>query len=126
LAQRGKLRKRAEAILHRVGLGERLKHKPSELSGGEMQRAAIARALISQPRVLLADEPTGNLDTANGQEIMSLLRELNRTDGLTIVMVTHNLELVHEADRVVRMLDGRIEPEEKISAPTFDTVGAGK
>jgi len=118
-ARRGTLRKRAEEILQRVGLGHRLKHKPTELSGGEMQRAAIARALISQPRVLLADEPTGNLDTANGQEIMALLRELNRNDALTIIMVTHNMDLVHDTDRVVRIADGRIEPEGKISGPAF-------
>jgi lipoprotein-releasing system ATP-binding protein len=124
--RRGALRKRAEEILERVGLSHRLKHRPAELSGGEMQRAAIARALISQPRVLLADEPTGNLDTANGQQIMALLRGLNRSEGLTIVMVTHNLELVHDADRVVRIADGRLEPEDKICAPTFDSVGAAK
>ena len=124
--RRGALRKRAEAIMERVGLSHRRTHKPKELSGGEMQRAAIARALISRPRVLLADEPTGNLDTANGQQIMALLRELNRGDGLTIVMVTHNMELVHDTDRVVRIADGRIEAEDKISAPTFATVGAEK
>jgi lipoprotein-releasing system ATP-binding protein len=124
--RRRALRKRAEDILERVGLTHRQKHKPTELSGGEMQRAAIARALISQPRVLLADEPTGNLDTANGEQIMALLRELNRSDGLTIVMVTHNLELVHDTDRVVRIADGRIEPAEKNSPAAFDTVGAEK
>jgi lipoprotein-releasing system ATP-binding protein len=124
--RRRTLHKRAEEILDRVGLSHRLPHKPSELSGGEMQRAAIARALISQPRVLLADEPTGNLDTANGQQIMALLRALNRGEGLTIVMVTHNLDLVHDTDRVVRITDGRIEPDDKICAPTFDAVGAEK
>ena len=124
--RRGGLRKRAEEIMERVGLSQRRTHTPKELSGGEMQRAAIARALISQPRVLLADEPTGNLDTANGQQIMALLRELNRGDGLTIVMVTHNLDLVHDTDRVVRIADGRIETEDRISAPTFATVGAEK
>ena len=106
-------------MIERVGLSHRLNHKPKELSGGEMQRAAIARALINRPRVLLADEPTGNLDTANGQHIMKLLRDLNRLDGLTIVMVTHNMELVHDADRVVRIADGRIEQAEKISAPAY-------
>ena len=124
--RRRALRKQAEEIMERVGLSHRRTHKPKELSGGEMQRAAIARALISRPRVLLADEPTGNLDTANGQQIMALLRELNRGDGLTIVMVTHNLDLVQETDRIVRIADGRIEHEDKISAPTFDAVGAGK
>jgi lipoprotein-releasing system ATP-binding protein len=115
--RRGPLRQRGEALLERVGLSHRLKHKPSELSGGEMQRAAIARALVSQPRVLLADEPTGNLDGANGQQIMALLRDLNRSEGLTIVMVTHNLDLVNDTDRVVRLTDGRVEV-----APAFDAV----
>ena len=120
------LRRNALEMIEKVGLSHRLNHKPKELSGGEMQRAAIARALINRPRVLLADEPTGNLDTANGQHVMKLLRDLNQTEGLTIVMVTHNLDLVHETDRVVRITDGRIEKPEKISTPEFDTVGAGK
>jgi lipoprotein-releasing system ATP-binding protein len=103
------LRKRAAELLERVGLGHRLKHRPRELSGGEMQRAAIARALINRPRILLADEPTGNLDSANGAEIMRLLRDLNRTDNLTVVMVTHNQDLAAVTDRTVRMADGRLE-----------------
>ncbi len=106
---RRELRKRARVLLERVGLSHRLKHKPRELSGGEMQRAAIARALINRPRVLLADEPTGNLDAGTGAEIVRLLRDLNRQDGLTIIMVTHNSDLAAEADRVVRMSDGRVE-----------------
>ncbi len=106
---RRELRKRARVLLERVGLGHRLKHRPRELSGGEMQRAAIARALINRPRVLLADEPTGNLDAATGAGIVRLLRDLNRQDGLTIIMVTHNHDLAAEADRVVRMCDGRVE-----------------
>ncbi len=97
------------ALLERVGLGHRLKHRPRELSGGEMQRAAIARALINRPRILLADEPTGNLDAATGGQIVRLLRDLNRQDGLTIIMVTHNLDLVADTDRVVRLVDGRVE-----------------
>src|SRR5438876_278716 len=84
--RRRELRKRAAGILDRVGLGHRLAHKPRELSGGEMQRAAIARALLNRPRVLLADEPTGNLDEDTGREIIALLRALNRDEGLTIVM----------------------------------------
>ncbi len=103
------LRRRAGELLGRVGLGHRQRHRPRELSGGEMQRAAIARALVNQPRILLADEPTGNLDAASGREIMALLRDLNRADGLTIIMVTHNLDIVAGSDRVVRLVDGRVE-----------------
>lgn len=110
------VRRRATELLERVGLGHRLKHKPRELSGGEMQRAAIARALINRPTVLLADEPTGNLDVATGQEIMGLLRDLNDNSGLTIVMVTHNLDLVADTDRVVRLLAGQVESADSIPA----------
>jgi len=120
------LRKQALEMLDRVGLSHRLNHKPKELSGGEMQRAAIARALINRPRVLLADEPTGNLDTANGQHVMKLLRDLNQQEGLTIVMVTHNLDLVHDTDRVIRLQDGRVEIPDKNSLPTFDTLCVAK
>jgi lipoprotein-releasing system ATP-binding protein len=109
--RRRALRKRATELLERVGLGHRLKHRPSELSGGELQRAAIARALINQPRILLADEPTGNLDSANGAQIMQLLHDLNRDDRLTIVMVTHNQDLAHDTDRIVRMVDGVLHKE---------------
>ncbi len=106
-------------LLDRVGLGHRLRHRPRELSGGEMQRAAIARALVNHPRILLADEPTGNLDAANGKEVIRLLRDLNRQDGLTIIMVTHNLDLVAGTDRVVRLMEGRVEetnPSPRIAA----------
>jgi lipoprotein-releasing system ATP-binding protein len=102
-------RRRATELLDRVGLGHRVKHKPRELSGGEMQRAAIARALINRPRILLADEPTGNLDAATGGDIVRLLRDLNRQEGLTIIMVTHNMELVASTDRVVKLQAGRVE-----------------
>jgi lipoprotein-releasing system ATP-binding protein len=108
LRQRGKLRQRAKEILDLVGLGHRLKHKPRELSGGEMQRTAIARALVSGPRVLLADEPTGNLDKASGDEILGILRRLNREQKLTIVMVTHDGRIAQEADRTVTLVDGRV------------------
>jgi lipoprotein-releasing system ATP-binding protein len=107
--RRRDLNKRATELLERVGLGHRLRHRPRELSGGEMQRAAIARALINRPRILLADEPTGNLDADTGAAIVHLLRDLNRQDGLTIIMVTHNLDLVAEGDRVVRLTAGRVE-----------------
>ncbi len=99
----------AKELLAMVGLSHRLKHRPRELSGGEMQRAAIARALISNPLVLLADEPTGNLDRAAGEEVMRILRTLNRQRDLTIVMVTHDLANAEQADRVVRLCEGRVE-----------------
>ncbi len=106
--RRREARAQATEILERVGLGHRLKHKPRELSGGEMQRTAIARALVARPRVLFADEPTGNLDVQSGSQIISLLRDLNRDQGVTIIMVTHNMELVASTDRVLRMTSGRI------------------
>jgi lipoprotein-releasing system ATP-binding protein len=114
---RSKWRARAEELLRKVGLGHRLKHRPRELSGGEMQRAAVARALLTHPRVLLADEPTGNLDADTGGEIVRLLRDLNRDEGVTIVMVTHNLEIVSATDRVVRMASGVLTDDTKRSAP---------
>jgi lipoprotein-releasing system ATP-binding protein len=109
-------RKRAAELLDRVNLGHRLEHKPHMLSGGEMQRVAIARALMGRPRILLADEPTGNLDADAGREVVGLLRDLNRQDGLTIIMVTHNLELVSATDRVVRIAAGKIEGSEEPGA----------
>ncbi|MCS7021417.1 MAG: ABC transporter ATP-binding protein [Gemmataceae bacterium] len=108
---RQRWRSRAVDLLKKVGLGHRLTHRPRELSGGEMQRAAVARALLMQPRVLLADEPTGNLDVQSGTEIIRLLRELNRQEGITIVMVTHNLEIVAATDRVLRMSQGVLREE---------------
>jgi lipoprotein-releasing system ATP-binding protein len=107
--QRRALKQQATELLDRVGLGHRLHHKPRELSGGEMQRAAIARALVNRPRILLADEPTGNLDADKGVEIIRLLRDLNRQERLTIIMVTHNMELVSSTDRMVRLVKGRVE-----------------
>ncbi len=106
--QRKQARLRAEAMLDRVGLLPRAGHKPSEMSGGEMQRAAIARSLMNEPDLLLADEPTGNLDTETGQEILQLLRELNESDGLTIVMITHDDTIAEAADVCYRMKDGRL------------------
>ena len=109
LRERRAVKQQATELLDRVGLGHRLHHKPRELSGGEMQRAAIARALVNRPRVLLADEPTGNLDADKGTEIIRLLRDLNRQERLTIIMVTHNMEIVANTDRVVRLAKGRVE-----------------
>jgi len=102
-------REQACDILERVGLSHRLKHRPSELSGGEMQRAAIARALITKPEILLADEPTGNLDSQTGRGIMELLCALNAEQGLTIVMVTHDESVAAMADRIVRLANGRVQ-----------------
>jgi lipoprotein-releasing system ATP-binding protein len=99
----------AKRLIAMVGLSHRMKHKPRELSGGEMQRAAIARALINQPRVLLADEPTGNLDAETGQEILQLLRTLNEREQLTIVMVTHDAAIAGQADRILRLADGSLQ-----------------
>jgi len=101
-------RERAMELLDRVGLGDRLEHRPNELSGGQQQRVAIARALINEPRVVLADEPTGNLDSRTSDAILDLLQELNR-EGQTIVMVTHELGIAKRASRQIFMQDGRIE-----------------
>jgi lipoprotein-releasing system ATP-binding protein len=108
LAARRRLVARATDLLERVGLGHRLNHRPSELSGGEMQRTAIARALMSEPDVLLADEPTGNLDAETGQSILELLHQLNRQLQLTIVLVTHDEAVAANADQRVQLVEGRI------------------
>jgi lipoprotein-releasing system ATP-binding protein len=101
-------RKRAETILHEVGLGDRMTHKPGELSGGEQQRVAIARALILEPEILLADEPTGNLDTETGKKIEEVLITLNRTKRITLVVVTHNESLACRMSQQIGLRDGRI------------------
>jgi lipoprotein-releasing system ATP-binding protein len=107
--ERARVRREAGALLERVGLAHRLEHLPTELSGGEMQRAAIARALAGQPSILLADEPTGNLDAASGQGVLELLRDLNRERELTTILVTHDQQIAQQADRIVRLAEGRIE-----------------
>ena len=106
---RGKRGEMARVALERVGLGARVKHRPSELSGGEQQRASLARALINKPRILLADEPTGNLDSRTGTEIMALIREFNESLGMTIVMVTHERAIAERyAQRLVFLADGKL------------------
>jgi putative ABC transport system ATP-binding protein len=109
-------RDRALELLDRVGLGGRADHLPSQLSGGEQQRVAIARALANGPDVLLADEPTGNLDSATSREIIDLLRRLSRTEGLSIVLVTHDAAIAAGADRMVRMSDGRVVEDRLVAA----------
>ena len=99
---------RARGLLSRVGLEHRLDHRPTEMSGGEQQRAAIARALVNNPNVILADEPTGNLDSTTGAEVMDLLRELNAERGVTLIIVTHDAEIAAYADRIVHLRDGQI------------------
>jgi lipoprotein-releasing system ATP-binding protein len=99
---------RAESLLDEVGLSHRLGHRPTELSGGEQQRVALARALVCEPKLLLADEPTGNLDAHTGEEVHQLLGELNRSKDVTLLVVTHNSELAERMDRVITLQDGRI------------------
>lgn len=101
-------RMRAEGLLEAVGMAPRAGHRPHELSGGEMQRTAIARALINQPPILLADEPTGNLDSKSGTLVLELLRRLAREEGLTLVMATHDMAVASQADRIVEMKDGKV------------------
>ena len=108
-AYAGEVRAHARGLLEAFGLGRRLRHRPSELSGGERQRVAIARALINRPRLLLADEPTGNLDAETGAQILDVIADLREKFGLTMLIVTHDASVADRADRVVRLRDGRIQ-----------------
>ncbi|MEN6427310.1 MAG: ABC transporter ATP-binding protein [Phycisphaerales bacterium] len=115
---------RAKEALAKVGLGERVKHRPNQLSGGEKQRVAIARALVNRPSILLADEPTGNLDTRTSLEIMALFEQLHR-EGQTIIMVTHEDDIAHHAKRIVRMRDGQIVADEQTGSRRLVAEGVG-
>lgn len=105
--------KRAAEALERVGLGKRLHHKPTEMSGGEQQRVAIARALINNPPIILADEPTGNLDTTVSNEIMNIFLRLNK-EGMTVVLITHEMDIAQQAKRIIRIMDGKIISDEMV------------
>jgi putative ABC transport system ATP-binding protein len=109
----------AEVKLDSVGLGGRASHLPSQLSGGEQQRVAIARALANEPQVLLADEPTGNLDVANGREVLSVLRDVAAEQGRAVILITHDPSVAESASRLVRMQDGRIVPAGDLGGPVF-------
>jgi ABC-type lipoprotein export system ATPase subunit len=111
------MREQASALLQRVGLGDRLEHHPSQLSGGQQQRVAIARSLINRPHVLLADEPTGNLDSRTSEEILQMFQDLNRTEGITIIVVTHDPVVAGHAERIIHIHDGLIADPEEAHAP---------
>jgi putative ABC transport system ATP-binding protein len=118
-------RARAAALLDLVGLSSRTGHRPTELSGGEQQRVAIARALVNEPAVILADEPTGELDSTTSEQLMATLRDLNRDRGVTIIIVTHDAGVAGGTDRVVRLSDGRVVADEPRASRGFDRALAG-
>lgn len=108
MAKASKIKERGRELLKRLGLGERLHHRPGQLSGGEQQRVAIARALVSNPEIIFCDEPTGNLDTSTSAEVQDLILELNRNEGKTFIIVTHEEKIAQKAHRIIRLVDGKI------------------
>jgi ABC-type lipoprotein export system ATPase subunit len=119
-------RQRSEEMLNRLGLADRMDHEPSQLSGGQQQRVAIARSLINNPSILLADEPTGNLDSHTSEEILRLFAQLNKEQGLTIILVTHDAAIAHHAKRIIRISDGIIEGETKTDEKIIPDAGGAK
>jgi putative ABC transport system ATP-binding protein len=118
---RAQRRERAAEALRDVGLGDRLDHRPNELSGGQRQRVAVARALVNRPSIILADEPTGNLDTETGNEIMRLFEALYR-QGNTLLLVTHEEDIAHHARRIIRLRDGKLVNDDKVDRPALEGI----